>query len=207
MSSMSVEASCRRPAAWAPDGLAVAPARRCDGPRTRIDFAALESFRRNGGSSQFAIHASQFAPTCRPCGHRGKGRTLCHETPAASTAIGLSVSRRSSLRWHPQSAAAQRLAPIVYTISAPAPATHIAVIEAVVPTEGKAAIDLMMPVWSPGFYRVEDYAGRVQEFSARTADGHRHWRSINRRRTAGTSRRAGHRRSSSPTGCCAAGAR
>jgi predicted metalloprotease with PDZ domain len=29
----------------------------------------------------------------------------------------------------------------------------------------------MMPVWSPGYYRVEDYAGRVPEFSARGPDG------------------------------------
>ncbi len=65
----------------------------------------------------------------------------------------------------------QRLAPIVYTISAPAPETHFAVIEARVPTEKKATIELMMPVWSPGFYRVEDYAGKVQDFAARTPEG------------------------------------
>ena len=29
----------------------------------------------------------------------------------------------------------------------------------------------MMPIWSPGFYRVEDYASRVQSLSARTSDG------------------------------------
>jgi hypothetical protein len=28
----------------------------------------------------------------------------------------------------------------------------------------------MMAVWSPGFYRVEDYAKRVQGLSARTTD-------------------------------------
>src|SRR5262249_59319795 len=32
-------------------------------------------------------------------------------------------------------------------------------------------IDLMMPVWTPGFYRVEDYAARVQDLAARTPDG------------------------------------
>jgi predicted metalloprotease with PDZ domain len=68
-------------------------------------------------------------------------------------------------------AQAQRLAPIVYTISAPVPESHIAVVDAQVPTERKATIELMMPVWSPGFYRVEDYAGKVQDLSARTPDG------------------------------------
>jgi predicted metalloprotease with PDZ domain len=29
----------------------------------------------------------------------------------------------------------------------------------------------MMPVWSPGFYRVEDYANRIQSLSARAPDG------------------------------------
>ena len=28
-----------------------------------------------------------------------------------------------------------------------------------------------MPIWSPGYYRVEDYAARVQELKARTPDG------------------------------------
>lgn len=66
---------------------------------------------------------------------------------------------------------AQRLAPIVYTISAPAPSSHEAVIEARIPTEQRASIDLRMPVWSPGYYRVEDYAGKVQQFAAHTRDG------------------------------------
>jgi predicted metalloprotease with PDZ domain len=30
---------------------------------------------------------------------------------------------------------------------------------------------MMMPVWSPGFYRIEDYAAGVQDLSARTPDG------------------------------------
>ncbi len=66
---------------------------------------------------------------------------------------------------------AQTLDPIVYTVSAPAPATHIAEVEAVVPTGGKTSIDLMMPVWSPGFYRVENYASNVHDVAAHAPDG------------------------------------
>ena len=40
-----------------------------------------------------------------------------------------------------------------------------------VPTEGRPAVELMMAVWSPGFYRVEDYARKVEGVSARTPDG------------------------------------
>jgi predicted metalloprotease with PDZ domain len=68
-------------------------------------------------------------------------------------------------------ASAQTLAPIVYTVKISKPDAHIAEIEIVVPTEGRPSIDLMMPVWSPGFYRVQDYAKQVEEFGARSTDG------------------------------------
>jgi len=71
----------------------------------------------------------------------------------------------------PQALTAQTLEPIVYTIKFAAPDTHIADVEIKAPTGKRAVIDLMMPVWSPGFYRVENYANRVQDFSARTPDG------------------------------------
>jgi predicted metalloprotease with PDZ domain len=61
--------------------------------------------------------------------------------------------------------------PIIYSVKFPAPDTRIAEVEATFPTGRRAAIELMMPVWSPGFYRVEDYASRVQSLSARTTDG------------------------------------
>jgi predicted metalloprotease with PDZ domain len=61
--------------------------------------------------------------------------------------------------------------PIVYTVKFPAPETHLAEVEAVFPADKSAAIELLLPVWSPGFYRVEDYASHVQNLSARTAEG------------------------------------
>jgi predicted metalloprotease with PDZ domain len=64
------------------------------------------------------------------------------------------------------SLAAQQMPPITYTIRVPDPASHLARIEARIPARGKDTLDLMMPVWSPGFYRVEDYAGKVQDFAA-----------------------------------------
>ena len=57
---------------------------------------------------------------------------------------------------------AQALAPISYVVRVPAPATHEAMVEATIPTGGQASIDLMMPTWSPGYYRVEDYAANVR---------------------------------------------
>jgi predicted metalloprotease with PDZ domain len=71
----------------------------------------------------------------------------------------------------PQAATRRAPEPIVYTIKFPAPDTHVAEVEVSVPTGKRATIDLMMATWSPGFYRVEDYAGRIQSLSARTPEG------------------------------------
>jgi predicted metalloprotease with PDZ domain len=71
----------------------------------------------------------------------------------------------------PRAVLAQAVEPITYTVKFPAPGQHVAEVEASYPTGGRAAIELMMPIWTPGFYRVENYAGKVQELSARTTDG------------------------------------
>jgi predicted metalloprotease with PDZ domain len=68
-------------------------------------------------------------------------------------------------------ASARALEPMVHTVKVAAPETHGAEITAVVPTEGRGSIELMMAVWSPGFYRVEDYAKKVHDFSAKTREG------------------------------------
>jgi predicted metalloprotease with PDZ domain len=89
--------------------------------------------------------------------------------------------RRFPLRWllvalylsalAPTLQAARTAEPILYRVKFPAPDTHYAEVEATFPTGRRAVIELMMAVWSPGFYRVEDYAGRVQGLSARLPDG------------------------------------
>lgn len=71
----------------------------------------------------------------------------------------------------PRPLGAQRLAPITYTIQIPAPQTQLIEVTATVPTESRRSVDLMMPVWSPGYYRVEDYAANVRDLAATTASG------------------------------------
>lgn len=71
-------------------------------------------------------------------------------------------------------ATAQRpdsLEPVHYTVTIDDPASHRAHVKVLIPTAGMEHVELMMPVWSPGFYRVEDYATRVRDFSARVPDG------------------------------------
>jgi predicted metalloprotease with PDZ domain len=61
--------------------------------------------------------------------------------------------------------------PIRYTVRFPAPNKHLAEVEARYPTDGRASLELMMPIWTPGYYHVENHAGQVQDLSARMADG------------------------------------
>lgn len=60
--------------------------------------------------------------------------------------------------------------PVTYTVRFPAPGKHVAEVEASYPTDGRAAVELMLPVWTPGFYRVENYAAQVRDLTARTTD-------------------------------------
>ena len=64
----------------------------------------------------------------------------------------------------------RRIDPLVYTIRFPDPASRTFTVELIVPTGKRAAIDLMMPVWSPGFYGLQNYADRVTAFAAQGDD-------------------------------------
>lgn len=66
---------------------------------------------------------------------------------------------------------ARALDPIVYTIRFPDPASKTFTVEAVVPTDQHDVVDLMMPVWSPGFYGLQNYAARVSAFAATASGG------------------------------------
>lgn len=61
--------------------------------------------------------------------------------------------------------------PLRYSLTIRDTATQRAEVRGVIPTSGDTRVELMMPVWSPGFYRVEDYASRVQGLEAEGADG------------------------------------
>jgi predicted metalloprotease with PDZ domain len=68
-------------------------------------------------------------------------------------------------------ASAQPLEPIRYTLRFPAPQTHYVEVEALVPTDGQAQLDLMMPVWTPGSYLVREYSRNVEALTASSAEG------------------------------------
>ena len=67
--------------------------------------------------------------------------------------------------------AQRELDPVSYTLRFPDPASKAFTVEMKVPSEKHATVDLMMPIWSPGFYGVQNYAERVSHVEARAADG------------------------------------
>jgi len=63
-------------------------------------------------------------------------------------------------------AAAQTREAIRYTLRFPAPQTNYVEVEAVVPTDGRASIDMMMAVWTPGSYLIREYERNVEAVKA-----------------------------------------
>jgi predicted metalloprotease with PDZ domain len=61
--------------------------------------------------------------------------------------------------------------PISYLLRFPAPQTHYVEVEARIPTGGRAEVELMMAVWTPGSYLVREYSRNVEDVSAATATG------------------------------------
>ena len=61
--------------------------------------------------------------------------------------------------------------PIRYTLSFPEPQTHYVEVTAVVPTNGRPEVELMMAVWTPGSYLVREYARNVEAVTAAAQDG------------------------------------
>ncbi len=61
--------------------------------------------------------------------------------------------------------------PIRYTLSFPAPQTHYVEVSAEVPTGGRADVELMMAVWTPGSYLVREYSRHVEAVTAAGPDG------------------------------------
>ncbi len=57
-------------------------------------------------------------------------------------------------------------APIQYTVRFPAAKNNYVDVEARVPTGGRASIEMMMPVWTPGSYLVREYARNVEALAA-----------------------------------------
>jgi predicted metalloprotease with PDZ domain len=67
--------------------------------------------------------------------------------------------------------AAQDADPIRYTLRFPAPHTHYLEVEATYPTGGRAQVELMMAVWTPGSYLIREYERHVEALTVQAAGG------------------------------------
>ena len=65
-------------------------------------------------------------------------------------------------------AAAQTREAIRYTLRFPAPQTNYVEVEAIVPTDGRPSVELMMAVWTPGSYLIREYERNVEAVQARS---------------------------------------
>jgi predicted metalloprotease with PDZ domain len=87
----------------------------------------------------------------------------------------ITVAAIMSLLASPGSAPAQAaddLPPIVYAIEVADSTAQTARVTVNVPVpQGRDSVELMMPVWSPGYYVVENYAKRIDSFEAKAPDG------------------------------------
>lgn len=61
--------------------------------------------------------------------------------------------------------------PIIYTLSFPEAQNHYVDVEARLPIEGRTALEVMMPVWTPGSYLVREYARHVEDLRATSESG------------------------------------
>jgi predicted metalloprotease with PDZ domain len=92
-------------------------------------------------------------------------------TPRRRTVASILVAAGLTIVALPVFHAADKLDPLVCTIRFPDPASKSFTVEIAVPTEKRASVDLMMAIWSPGFYGLQNYADRVSNFAAKAPDG------------------------------------
>ena len=83
----------------------------------------------------------------------------------------LAIAGATAAPFIPSTHAQRAFDPIVYTLRFPDPASKTFAVEMTVPADGRAAVDLMMAIWSPGFYGLQNYADRVSKVEAHAADG------------------------------------
>jgi predicted metalloprotease with PDZ domain len=62
-------------------------------------------------------------------------------------------------------------APLEYTVRIPAPSTHYVEVELTAPSSGRAGVELMMAVWTPGSNLVREYARNLESVTAETIAG------------------------------------
>jgi predicted metalloprotease with PDZ domain len=108
-----------------------------------------------------ALNSPASAESRQPA-QTGTAAPAAGQAPAATSAPSATATAM---------ARAATATPIVHNLVFRNAAEHMVEVLSVVPTDGRPSIELMMTVWTPGFYRVENYASDVQDLSARLPTG------------------------------------
>jgi predicted metalloprotease with PDZ domain len=97
-------------------------------------------------------------------------------------AVFLSMYKESPAQERRTTTAAGPTPDITYTVSMSKPSTHLLEVEMRVRwNQMPRALELKMPVWTPGSYLVREYARHVQDFQAKSTNGSPLiWRKINK---------------------------
>ena len=66
---------------------------------------------------------------------------------------------------------AQNANSIRYTVRFPAPASHYVSVEARLPVQGQSAVEVFIPVWTPGSYLVREFARNVEAIQVTDGNG------------------------------------
>lgn len=98
---------------------------------------------------------------------RAAGLLLVAAAACAEAPSNPKTPARPALRVASSSVAAS------YRLSVPAPSTHYVEVQASFPARGQQALTLMLPVWTPGSYKVREYARHVDQVQAQAPDGRR----------------------------------
>jgi len=61
--------------------------------------------------------------------------------------------------------------PVRYVISFPEPATHYALVEALLPSAGRASVEVFLPVWTPGSYLIREYSRHLEGIEVTSPEG------------------------------------
>lgn len=98
-----------------------------------------------------------------------------------ATFLLFNMTTKSSAQKSP-AATSRALPEISYTVSMPKPATHLLEVEMRLRYPSAVdAVELKMPVWTPGSYLIREYARHVQDFAVRDAAGRPlGWEKINK---------------------------
>jgi predicted metalloprotease with PDZ domain len=93
-------------------------------------------------------------------------RSMARRSVIRSLTAALAVTALAGSPAHAQQPEAIR-----YVLRIPSPETHYIEVQATYPTSRQRAIELMMPVWTPGSYLVREFARHVEEVRARDPAG------------------------------------